>query len=80
MGLRRSSYDLLARPEFGEVEALEWGRMTSKALKSGLSVNVRDSMIAATAAVRGWTVATRNASDFAKLGVAVFNPWHDKLS
>ena len=70
----------LSLAEFGEAEALEWGRLTSKALKSGLSVSARDSMIAATAAVRGWTVATRNTSDFAKLGVAVFNPWQDKLS
>ena len=70
----------LSLAEFGEAEALEWGRLTSRALKSGLSVSVRDSMIAATAAVRGWTVATRNTSDFANLGVAVFNPWRDKLS
>ena len=65
--------------EFGEAEALEWGRMTSAALKAGHSLEMRDSMIAATAAVRGWTVATRNADDFRKLGVAVFNPWTDKL-
>ncbi len=73
--------DVLALPlaEFGEAEALEWGRMTSRALKSGLSVNVRDSLIAATAAVRGWTVATRNTDDFRPLGVSVFNPWTDRL-
>jgi predicted nucleic acid-binding protein len=51
----------------------------SEGAKHGLSVDVRDSMIAATAAVRGWTVATRNTSDFATLGVSVFNPWTDKL-
>ncbi len=74
--------DILALPlaEFGEAEALEWGRMTSKALQAKIALNVRDSMIAATAAVRGWTVATRNSADFSKLGVAVFNPWEDKLS
>lgn len=74
--------DVLALPlaPFGEAEALEWGRMTSQAIKRGLSVEHRDSMIAATAAVRGWTVATRNTADFAKLGVAVLNPWQDKLS
>ncbi len=65
---------------FGEAEALEWGRMTSRALQSGLALEARDSFIAATAAVRGWTVATRNTADFAKLGVGVFNPWIDKLS
>jgi toxin FitB len=66
--------------EFGEAEALEWGKMTSKALASGLAISARDSIIAATASVRGWTVATRNTSDFAKLGVPVFDPWRDKLS
>ncbi len=80
--LRTFLAETLALPlaEFGEAEALEWGRMTSKALKSGLAVSARDSLIAATAAVRGWTVATRNTADFAKLGVGVFNPWVDKLS
>ena len=73
--------DLQAMPlvDFSESEAMEWGRITSRALKAGRSVRVRDSMIAATAAVRGWTVATRNTSDFAPLGVSVFNPWTDKL-
>jgi len=80
-GLKQFLSEALALPlaEFGEAEALEWGRMTSKALKNGLSVDARDSMIAATAAVRGWTVATRNTLDFAPLGVSVFNPWTDKL-
>ena len=65
--------------DFGEAEALEWGRMTSAAIKQGLEIEIRDTMIAATASARGWTVATRNISDFAPLGVNVFNPWTDKL-
>lgn len=79
--LRAFLGELCALPlaEFGEAEALEFGRITSKALKAGLSVRFRDSAIAATAGVRGWTVATRNAGDFAPLGVSVFNPWTDKL-
>jgi toxin FitB len=73
--------DIRAMPiaEFGEVEALEWGRMVSAALKAGHSVEARDSMIAATSAARGWIVATRNKADFQKLGVAVFDPWTDKI-
>jgi predicted nucleic acid-binding protein len=63
----------------GEAEASEWGRLTSKAHNSGLSVNVRDSLIAATAAVRGWTVATHNSDDFRSMGVSVSNPWTDHL-
>jgi predicted nucleic acid-binding protein len=35
----------------------------------------RDSMIAATAAVHGLSVATRNVADFEACGVPVFNPW-----
>ena len=65
--------------DFGEAEALEWGRMTSAAIKQGLEIEIRDTMIAATASARGWTVATRNIADFAQLGVNVFNPWTDKL-
>jgi predicted nucleic acid-binding protein len=34
-----------------------------------------DAMIAAVAASRGMAVATRNASDFAGMGVEVINPW-----
>lgn len=73
--------DVLALPlaEFGEAEALEWGRITSAALKSGASIKLRDSFIAATAAVRGWTVATRNRADFKPFGVDLFDPWTQKL-
>lgn len=80
-GLRDFLADVRAMPiaEFGEAEALEWGRMVSAALKAGHSIETRDSMIAATATVRGWTVATRNKADFVKLGVSVFDPWTDKL-
>lgn len=73
--------EVLALPQagFGEAEALEWGRITSAALRAGASLNLRDTFIAATASVRGWTVATRNTGDFAPLGVPTFNPWTQKL-
>lgn len=35
----------------------------------------RDAMIAATALQHGMTVATRNARDFAAMGVSILNPW-----
>ena len=35
----------------------------------------RDALIAATALVHGMAVVTRNASDFAGMGVQVINPW-----
>lgn len=35
----------------------------------------RDALIAATALVHGLAVATRNVTDFERMGVDVFNPW-----
>ena len=35
----------------------------------------RDAMIAATALEHGFTVVTRNVSDYASTGVALINPW-----
>lgn len=37
----------------------------------------RDALIAATAAVNGLTVVTRNVRDFSGLGVAIVDPWGD---
>lgn len=50
--------------------ALRWGRMT--AATPGLDI---DAIIAATAAVHGLTVATRNVRDLARFSVPVFNPF-----
>ena len=55
------------------------GTDDSEGLRKGLSMQLRDTMIAATAAVRGWTVATRNTTDFAALAVQVFDPWTQTL-
>jgi hypothetical protein len=41
---------------------------------------VRDGLIAATALVHGMTVVTRNTADFASAGVALLNPWNDRLA
>lgn len=38
-------------------------------------VTVRDALIAATAAVHGLTVVTRNVADFESTGVELMNPW-----
>jgi toxin FitB len=35
----------------------------------------RDALIAATALVRGFKLATRNVADFAPMGVDLLNPW-----
>lgn len=39
----------------------------------------RDALIAATAAVHGLTVVTRNVKDFAALDVPILNPWAQEI-
>jgi toxin FitB len=50
--------------------AEEWGRLNVQAPR-----NTVDSLIAASARVRGLTVVTRNTDDFEGCGVALINPW-----
>jgi len=73
--------DVLTLPvaPFDELEALAWGELTAAALAERRTVYVRDSLIAATAKAHNWTVATRNVSDFAVLGVKLFNPFDEQL-
>jgi toxin FitB len=49
-----------------------WGR-----LNAGNPRPTVDSLIAATARVRGLTIVTRNTADFEPLDVPVVNPWLD---
>ena len=49
----------------------EWGRIKHRQSDT----LIIDAMIAATARVRGMTVATRNVDDFRALGVAVIDPF-----
>jgi toxin FitB len=50
--------------------AEEWGRLNASAPR-----NTVDSLIAASARVRGLTVVTRNTGDFEDCGVVLINPW-----
>ncbi len=50
--------------------ALEWGRLAAMR-----SRGMADGLIAATAAVHGKIIVTRNVADFADTGLAVINPW-----
>lgn len=49
-----------------------WGRMLAEA---GRPLPAIDSLLAATAAVHGLAVVTRNVRDFQGLGVPVIDPW-----
>jgi hypothetical protein len=49
----------------------EWAKLMQRRSR----VDIEDAMIAATARVRGLTIATRNTADFQSFGVALFNPF-----
>jgi len=53
--------------------ALEWGRLAAMR-----SRGMADGLIAATAAVHGKIVVTRNVADFADTGLPVIDPWADR--
>jgi toxin FitB len=50
--------------------ALEWGRLAAERPRA-----MADALIAATAAIHGKIVVTRNVTDFADAGIPVINPW-----
>ena len=52
-----------------------WGRLAGEARREGRPLPAVDGLLAATALVHGLTVATRNARDFARTGVATVDPW-----
>ncbi len=52
-----------------------WRLLVEAGRKSGHTFSQPDLIIAATAVQYGLTVVTRDVDDFAKAGVAMFNPW-----
>lgn len=64
------SFDLSASQSYALIMA--------QAKQTGKSIGMADGYIAATAASRGMTVATRDTSPFEAAGLKVINPW-DKM-
>lgn len=60
--------------DIDEEVILEWRRMVERGRSAGHTFSQPDLFIAATAAVGGLCVVTRNTDDFERAGVAVFNP------
>ena len=54
---------------------LRWAKLLAELRRSGHSLPIKDSLIAATALVHDFTVATRNTRDFATAGVRVLDPF-----
>ena len=54
---------------------LRWAKLLADLRKAGQSLPIKDSLIAATALVHGLIMVTRNARDFQKAGVKVFDPF-----
>ena len=54
---------------------LRWAKLLAELRRSGRSMPIKDSLIAATALVHDFTVVTRNTRDFKEAGVKVLNPF-----
>jgi predicted nucleic acid-binding protein len=89
-GRRAALNDWLAhtvRPMFGqrvhpitEDIMFKWRLVVEEGRKAGHTFSQPDLIIAATALHHGLTVVTRNADDFTRARVPVFNPWSDSLA
>ena len=54
---------------------LKWAELLAHLRKAGKAMPIKDSLIAATAAVHGLAVVTRNRADFVNAGVPVIDPF-----
>jgi len=54
---------------------LRWAKLLADLRRSGESLPIKDSLIAATALHHGFIVVTRNTRDFGKSGVKVLDPF-----
>lgn len=62
----------------GTAEAEHAAELRARARSAGRVLDVADSLIAATAAVRRLAVATRNITDFEGLDLRLINPWNEQ--
>ncbi len=54
---------------------LKWAGLLARLRATGKAMPIKDSLIAATAAVHGLAVATRNRADFVNAGVRIVDPF-----
>lgn len=60
---------------FTDATAQVFADRMAAARRDGRSVGFQDGMIAASAATRGFSIATRDTSPFAAMGLTVIDPW-----
>jgi toxin FitB len=60
---------------FDLAAARTYAKVISSARSQGVAISVADGQIAATAAARGFAVATRDEAPFRAAGVKVIDPW-----
>jgi toxin FitB len=61
---------------FDAAASAAYASLRAQARAAGVAIGVADGYIAATAAVRGLTVATRDTAPFEAAGLVVINPWN----
>jgi predicted nucleic acid-binding protein len=54
---------------------LKWAELLARLRRTGKAMPVKDSLIAATAAVHNLAIATRNRLDFTNAGVSIVDPF-----
>jgi toxin FitB len=52
-----------------------WGSLSARLESIGRPISAMDSLLAATALQRQYTLVTRNSADFSETGVSLLNPW-----
>ena len=55
--------------------ARRWGTLCAETQRKGHTLGAIDAFLAATAAVHGLTLVTRNSRDFEATRISFFNPW-----
>lgn len=63
---------------FDQEAARRYADMAAAARTAGRPLPTADGYLAATAAARGFAVATRNIQHFGDTGVGLIDPWHDR--
>ena len=58
---------------------MTWGRLLAELEKSGKPMHAIDSLLAATASDLGYTLVTRNITDFEDASIRLLNPWNPDL-